>query len=137
MSVLESKDKSKDVITNIITSVFDKDVSRIITGYYFLISEQFKLELNNVMNDRSNRKLQYFKFPESTNFIIRFRLYEKNIIIDLFKQWPRNIESREVDISYRIIIKHKRLHRAFKNNLPPVLSKKSFNKLTKKEFLLI
>ncbi len=135
MSVLESKDKSKDIIT----SIFDKDVSTIILGYHFLISNEFKLELGDAMNDRSDRKLQYFNFSKgSQNFITRSILYNKIFIMDFFTKHIRDSESREIDIGYRIIHQRtKRLQTFCKNNLPPVLSKKSFNRLTSEEFLSI
>ena len=129
---------SNTYVTDIITSLFDKDMAIIILGYYFLISDEFKLELSNVMNDRSNRKLQYINFPGSTIFTIKSGFYGETIIIDLFHDTRNSSvnESREIDVIYRIF-DNGRLYNIFKNSLPLFLSKKSLNRLTREEFLSI
>ncbi len=124
--------ESRDVITNVITSIFDKDMAIIILGYYFLISEEFKKELNNVMNDRLNRKLRYLEFKSFGTFFIMSKIFDNVLVIDFDKLFDKTNGYYKIQFVYHINSNFSR-NMLKSENLP----KKSFNKLTKKEISLI
>ncbi len=115
-----------------------KDITSIIASYYFLISEEFKLELKNIMKDRIDRKLEYIarnnkyylQINNGHEFVVKSIIHGKPLYIhfhsNLF-QYRGNILCN-ISIIYLIDFKQKSTNHFLS---------KSFNRLTNEEFLAL
>ncbi len=126
----------KEKITNIISNeIKNKDITNIIMDYYLLISDEFKMELEEVMQKRKERKLEYLNSTNllglysqtwglNTRSVIHGKIFVTCLVV------IRDMEFGNVyNVSSYFIHRGKQFH----GNLP----KKSSNRLTKEEFLAL
>ncbi len=114
------------------------DITKIIRSYYFLISNEFKLELKNIMKDRSDRKLKYIisKFTRYNGheFVIKSIIYGRKFMTDFFSGLNTASGMENTSKNIRIYYRAQRQTPGKRITNPP---NKSFNRLTMDEFLAL